>query len=251
MSFTFTRPVLALGAACATFMAVPMAAAQTTQPERSATAPGTAFSDRAQMKNWTSDKEQLERELKPGQGKAFYLKALTDRGFQVTSVNADSATRAEYEVVKGDRSYELQLSLAPDGRATGVDITTNIWRSDATKAALRGNTVPAATQYRPGNEAFSDRPRMKNWTDEKERLERALAPGQDRGYYERQLQALGYQVTAVNDRESDYLEYEIVKGGDSFEVQIDLKGGKASKVDVTANVWRADATERALEGAKR
>ena len=47
---------------------------------------------------------------------------------------------------------------------------------------------------------------------------------------------------------ADYAEYEVVKGSDSYEVQIDFdKGGKARKVDVAANVWKADATERALK----
>jgi hypothetical protein len=46
----------------------------------------------------------------------------------------------------------------------------------------------------------------------------------------------------------DYLEYEIVKGDMTWEVQIDVddKTNKATKVDVVANTWKTDATERAL-----
>ncbi len=60
------------------------------------------------------------------------------------------------------------------------------------------------------------------------------------------MKKLGYQITSTNDREKDYLEYEIVKGDNSYEVQIDLENGKAKKVDVTANMWHSEATERAM-----
>lgn len=47
----------------------------------------------------------------------------------------------------------------------------------------------------------------------------------------------------------DYLEYEIVKGDESFEVQIDFdkNSNKATKVDVTLNAWKTDATKKALK----
>ena len=54
------------------------------------------------------------------------------------------------------------------------------------------------------------------------------------------------EITSVNDREADYVEYEIVKGDNSYEVQIDLdpttKLGK--EVDVTSNLWEAESTDR-------
>lgn len=59
-------------------------------------------------------------------------------------------------------------------------------------------------------------------------------------------------MTAVNDREKDYVEYEIVKGENSYEVQIDLdsKTGMGSKINVTSNLWEAEATERAADKKK-
>ena len=81
------------------------------------------------------------------------------------------------------------------------------------------------------------------------RLEKTLKLHQAKSYYPQALKDLGYQITAVNDDEPDYLEYEIVKGQDSYEVQIDLdeNTGKAKKVDVTTNLWQADATDKALD----
>ena len=64
---------------------------------------------------------------------------------------------------------------------------------------------------------------------------------------------MGYKVTSVNADKPDYVEYEIIKGTDTWEVQIDFdkNSGKATKVDVTANLWQADATDKALDQAKK
>ena len=75
--------------------------------------------------------------------------------------------------------------------------------------------------------------------------------GHEKGYYNQQLKSMGYQVTSVNDNEKDYVEYEVVKGSDSYEVQVDFENGKAKEIDVTTNVWQSEATERALSTAKR
>lgn len=257
MIFTSTKVTLAIGAMSAALLAPMAASAADNKPARTETAATAAtqnratFSDREQMKPWSNDKELLERELKLGQNKAFYAKALADRGFQITSINSDKPEAVEYEVVKGNKSYEVQLDFDGAGKATKVDVTTNMWRTDATKAAMKGDKIPVATKFQPGNEAYSDRARMKTWSGEKDRLEKSLAPGHDKGFYSEQLKKMGYQVTSINDNEKDYVEYEIVKGTDSFEVQIDLDNGKAKKVDVTTNAWQSEATERALDAAKR
>jgi ABC-type Fe3+-citrate transport system substrate-binding protein len=125
-----------------------------------------------------------------------------------------------------------------------------MWRSDATKAALRGTKTEVATKALPANEAYSDRARMKDWSNEKEKLEKSLALGNDKAYYADQLKKMGYQITSTNDQEKDYVEYEVVKGRDSYEVQIDFDGGKAKKVDVTTNMWQSDATDKALSAKK-
>ena len=145
----------------------------------------------------------------------------------------------------------MQLSFDKAGKAKKVDVTTNMWRHDATKAALAGKKMPMATRFERGNEAFSDRVRMATWNKEKDQLEKSLSLGKDKSYYSEQLKTLGYQVTSVNDNEKDYVELEVVKGGNSYEVQIDFDGNKAKDVDVTTNVWQTEATERALAASKR
>lgn len=256
MQFKTTRltAALAVSGACLLAPLTALAADKATDAPRAGTAAQSermGSSDRANMKTWSSEKERLQTELKPGQNKAFYPKALNDRGYTLTSINSERADAIEYEVVKGNQSYEVQIDFDPSGMASKVDVSTNTWRTDATKAALSGKTVPMASRVEAGNEAYSDRARMKAWTGEKDKIEKSLALGRDKTYYDEQLRKLGYQVTSVNDAEKDYVEYEVVKGRDSFEVQIDFAGAKAKKVDVTTNVWQSEATERALAGAKR
>ncbi len=50
----------------------------------------------------------------------------------------------------------------------------------------------------------------------------------------------------------DYLEYEIVKGDESFEVQIDFdkNSNKATKVDVTLNPGRPTPPKKRLNSTK-
>ena len=209
------------------------------------------YSDRTNMKAWSNEKEKLEQELKLGQDKAFYPKALSDRGYQITSINSDKADAVEYEVVKGNQTYEVQLDFDKAGKATKVDVTTNMWRADSTKAAMSGQKTPAATKFVAGNEAYSDRTHMKTWSGEKDRLEKSLALGHDKAYYATELKKMGYQITSTNKDDKDYVEYEIVKGNDTYEVQIDFDGAKAKKVDVTTNLWKSDATEKALAVSKK
>ena len=254
MNLTTMKTCISIAALGAALSATSTAGAADNRPAAAqgttATQDGTPYSDRAKMKAWSTDKDQLQREMPLGQSKDFYVKALADRGFHITSINVDRPGAAEYEVVKGQETFEVQLDFDGAGKATKVDVTTNAWRSDATSAAMKGSKVPVATRAEPGNERYSDRARMKSWTDEKDKLEKSLALGRDKGYYLQQLKSMGYQVTAVNDSQMDYAEYEIVRGTNSFEVQIDFAGGKGKEVDVTTNAWKADATERALAGRR-
>jgi len=96
---------------------------------------------------------------------------------------------------------------------------------------------------------YSDRRYMKGWTDEKGQLEKALPPNMKVTDYRPKLEKMGYKITSVNDREADYVEYEIVKGDHSYEVQIEVDPATkiAKKVDVATNVWDAEGTDRAKD----
>ena len=67
--------------------------------------------------------------------------------------------------------------------------------------------------------------------------------------YMAKIKARGYQITAVNDKEADYLEYEILKGDNSYEVQLDVdaKTKVIKEVDVSTNAWDAPGTEKAKD----
>ncbi|MGZ9184303.1 MAG: hypothetical protein ACXW6R_06325, partial [Candidatus Binatia bacterium] len=54
------------------------------------------------------------------------------------------------------------------------------------------------------------------------KLEQALKTGESEDFYRREPGKLGWKVISVNYDKPDYCEYEIVKGNDSFEVQIDF-----------------------------
>src|SRR6266550_4613686 len=68
-----------------------------------------------------------------------------------------------------------------------------------------------------------------------ETLEHALKTGETKNFYRREIENMGWQITSVNYDKPDYVEYEIVKGDDSYEVQIDFdtNSSKATKVDGT------------------
>jgi hypothetical protein len=97
-----------------------------------------------------------------------------------------------------------------------------------------------------GSNQYSDRDRRAGWEKGKQELERALKTGQDKETYRREFEKLGWKITSVNYDKPDYVEWEIVKGDQTYEVQIDLKENKATKIDVAPNMWKAKATEEAL-----
>jgi hypothetical protein len=99
------------------------------------------------------------------------------------------------------------------------------------------------------NSKYSDRDRMKSSKNEKDQLEQTLKTGEEKAFYRRELEKAGWSITSVNYDKPDYVEYEIVKGDQSYEVQIDIdkNSHKATKVDVATNVWKAEATENALK----
>jgi hypothetical protein len=86
----------------------------------------------------------------------------------------------------------------------------------------------------------------KRWAANSDELEKALGVGHDKAHYRQALEKMGYAITAKNFDKPDYLEYEVIKNGESYEVQVDFENGKSDKVDVTTNLWRADSTVAAL-----
>ena len=212
---------------------------------------GNRYSDRDRMKTAKDAEDKLEQALKTGESKEFYRREIEKLGWQITAVNYDKPDYLEYEIVKGDDSYEVQIDFDKNSRkATKVDVTMNAWQAEATDKALKDKKkVAYPTKTTPNPERYSDRDRMKTAKDSKEKLEQALKTGEEKSFYRRELEKMGWKVTSVNYDKPDYVEYEIVKGNDSYEVQVDLdkNSHKAKKVDVTMNAWKTDATKQALK----
>jgi uncharacterized protein YmfQ (DUF2313 family) len=209
---------------------------------------GMNYSDRERMGSWNSEQERLEQLLKAGSKPSDYRKILAANGYTITAINQDVVDYAEYEVVKGDHSYEVQIDLDKDTGIGGkVEVSSNLWRADATEEAMRSGKAVMASKPLTNGKVYSDRANRQGWGNEKERLEKRLVLGKNVAFYVGELKSLGYQITSTNDRDKDYVEVEIVKGRDSFEVQMDLdKAGMADKIDVTSNMWQTQATEKAL-----
>lgn len=241
---------LAIGSMAVSAGAIAADKAVPAQPPAGDTVP---YSDRDQMKAWSGEKDTLEKALKVGQPRDSYRQQLEKMGYRITAVNYDKPDYLEYEVVKGKQSFEVQIDVDEKTKmAKKIDVTTNAWKTDATERALKDPTArveyPKAITENPSR--YSDRDRAKTYRSEKDRMEKTLKLGEGKDYYRKEIEKMGYKITSVNKDKADYVEYEIVKGADTYEVQIDFdKGGKASKIDVAANVWKADATERALKDA--
>ena len=237
------------------------------------------YSDRRYAKGWADDKEKLEKAMPPGM-KAADLKAKIEQmGYKITSVNDREKDYLEYEIVKGDNSYEVQVDMDPKtSLSKEVDVTSNIWETDATERAKdeqtgkRSMTAPVvaaagtmaaapaavmasgASPTRPmtsGPMLTPRRDRSAEFKNEKEMLEGKLQAATARADYAKILEQNGYRVSSINADKPDYVEYEIVKGDHSYEVQLDFKDNapKATKVDVTTNMWRTDATKKMLADA--
>lgn len=209
-------------------------------------------SDRLHEKAWSQEKERLEAAMPAGQPRAAYRGVIEKLGYAITAINYDEPGYLEYEVVRGDATFEIRLvfqDAAP--RATGVEVTTNLWRTEATEQAMRrpGLKVvyPTRTTREPAR--YSDRDRMDAWSGERKQIQAILGTDRPKGFYRQELEKAGYKVTAVNADRPDYLEYEVVRADNSFEVHIalDRRTQTAREVDVTSNVWKAKATGAALE----
>src|SRR5262249_23246497 len=91
------------------------------------------------------------------------------------------------------------------------------------------------------------------WNQGQAELQKNLPPGQSADSYRRKIEELGYKVTSTNYNNPDYVEYEVVKGDQTWEVQIDVDDDthKATKVDIAMNVWKTDTTKQELERNER
>src|SRR5215470_12416852 len=208
------------------------------------------YSDRDRMKSSADEKKQLEQALKTGEERDFYRRELEKMGWQITAVNYDKPEYLEYEIVKGPSTYEVQVDFDKNShKSTKVDVGWNMWKADATEKALKGQKVDYPKGTTSNASRYSERDRMKSSKNERTKLEQALKTGEEKDFYRRELEKMGWQITSVNYDKPDYVEYEIVKGQSTYEVQLDFDKNslKANKVNVAYNLWKAEATNKALK----
>lgn len=211
------------------------------------------WSDRDRMDTYEQDRTKLKDALAQGQSRDDYQRILHENGYVITAVQMDSPRALEYEVVGNGNTYEVRMGFDDDqAKASDIEVDNNMWRSSDTAKAMRDETYRPATTGVPYSReqipTYRDDDRMAQWNDERNRLQRVIEPGGTVEETRRQIEQEGYQITAVNDREADEVEYEIVKGDTSYELTLEREGiqGMVSSIEISPNLWHAEGTERAL-----
>jgi len=184
---------------------------------------------------WNQAQAELQKQLAPGSPAADYRKKIEGLGYQITSTNYNTDDYLEYELVKDNMTWEVQINVdEATKKATKVDVVTNVWKTDATEAAL-GRAVAAhnAPVYR---NPYSERDRMSVSHLIKE-LE-ALPVGQGKQFYKDALSKNGYNITRINTDDADELSLEAVKGANSVELNVAFneKTGKSTSIDADS-IW--------------
>lgn len=95
------------------------------------------YSDRDRQKEAKNEQDKLEKALKVGHDKDFYRNELEKMGWKITSVNYNKPDYLEYEIVKNNSTYEVQIDLdKKTHKAKKVDVALNVWKAKATEKAL-------------------------------------------------------------------------------------------------------------------
>jgi hypothetical protein len=185
---------------------------------------------------WERGEDLLDQHLQPGQKISAYRNILGDLGFTITSVNYYTPDYVEYEAVKDDESYEVQIDIDENtGRATNLDIARNLWQTNATETALE-QPEQMVSLHDPSYilvvtpvlvESGRDRSGMEKVVRDLE----ALPVGRNEQFYRNTLQERGYQVldsmTAGNR-----LQLRAEKNGQEalLTIQFDPDTGKSTYV---------------------
>ncbi|MEW6297627.1 MAG: hypothetical protein AB1671_07790 [Thermodesulfobacteriota bacterium] len=159
---------------------------------------------------------------------SFSLNQLQDLGFLITSINYNQPDYVEYEVVKGDETFEIQITMDPEtDRATAVDVTGNLWQSYATDWALEHTELREAASIDAPDyilviapvQRFSDRDRnLSRMLGELERL----PVGRDQQFYRNALQRRGYRITDT-DVDENQVRFEAQKNGREIALTVNFE----------------------------
>lgn len=194
---------------------------------------------------WNAGQAELEKNLPSGQDVKTYRQKLEQLGYKVTAVNYDSPSYLEYEIIKGDQTWEVQIDVDSQTRkATTIEIDPNVYRTEATTNALAGKAVTAATAPAATSERYSDRNRARTSTLIAE-LE-ALPVGHDKAFYKDALKKHGYEITKVDKDTQDLLKLEAVKNKQSVQLNVSFNEatGKSTKLDADSMWVESESTYR-------
>jgi hypothetical protein len=207
---------------------------------------------------WNQGQAEMQKNLPPGMSADAYRKKLEELGYKITSTNYNNPDYLEYEVVKGDQTWEVQIDVDNDThKATKVDVAMNMWKTDATKQemerneALVKNASPSAESHRTAtmrNNQYSDRDR--STTDQMVKELEGLPINHDKEFYKDTLRKRGYDISRVDKDDKDELQLEAVKNGHSVKMDIDFdeESGRSTKIDAS-NLWaESESTTRTREG---
>jgi hypothetical protein len=236
--------------------------------------PVTSNAETTSSQEWNRGQAELQKEIVPGMASDTYRRKLKDLGYKITSTNYNNPDYLEYEVVKGDQTWEVQIDIDEDtNKATEVDIAQNVWQTDATRSMIRENqqmarTNPArvdtpadihttanATETRRRmalrNNQYSDRDRTN--TDQLIRDLETLPVGRSKEFYKTTLRQRGYEISKINKDDADELDLEAVKDGNSVQMEVDFDEdtGRSTEVDASTLWAESESTTRTREAQER
>jgi len=195
---------------------------------------------------WNQGQAELQKQLAPGAPAADYRKKIEDLGYKITSTNYNTDDYLEYELVKGDMTWEVQIDVDDKThKATEVKAVTNMWKTDATEQALGRNVVASSKPMYRNPYSERDRVSVSRLIKEVE----ALPVGKDKQFYKDALAKDGYEVSRVNKDDEDMLSLEAVKGANSVEVNVAFneKTGKSTSIDADSMWVESEATSEVRE----
>jgi hypothetical protein len=227
--------------------------------------PLTSSAQTTDSSRWNRGQAELQKQLPPGMAPASYPGKLKQLGYKITSTNYNNPDYLEYEVVKGDQTWEVQIDVDEDtNKATQVDIAQNMWKTDATTAALQqdlsrtaasetGAASDNSTRRRMNmrNNQYSDRDR--STTAQLVRELDTLPIGHNKEFYKNTLRQHGYEITKVNKDDDDEMNVEAVKDGHSVQLDISFDENTAQSTDIDAStLWaESESTTRSREAQER
>jgi len=201
---------------------------------------------------WNAGQAELEKNLTPGQTIDNYRTKLEKMGYRVTAINYNDEDYVEYEVVKGNETWEVQIDVDDETRkAESIEIDPNVWKTEATERALAGETDITLAEPSANSARYSERRRAESEKLIKE-LE-ALPVGQTKEFYQDALKKNGYEITKVSEDSQDLLKLEAVKDKQSVELNVsfDEENGKSTKVDADSLWVESESTYQTRTSSNR